>query len=102
MAPDFVDLLETLSPPERIGLVRRLIGEVEQLRKENEKLTAALASAKRETQELKDEIRRLKGLPPRPPTKPSGMETATERPAPEQPSAARRRRRADADPGCRS
>jgi len=88
MAPDFIDSLETLSPPELIGLVRRLIGEVERLRKENEKLTAALASAKRETQELKDEIRRLKGLPPRPPTKPSGMETATDRPAPEQPSAA--------------
>src|SRR5208283_5286244 len=58
--------------------------EVERLRKENEKLIAALASAKRETQELKDEIRRLKGLPRRPPTKPSGMEKATDRPAPEE------------------
>jgi len=88
MTPSSVDSLETLSPPELIGLVRRLLGEVERLRKENEKLTAALAAAKRETRELKDEIRRLKGLPPRPPMKPSGMETATERPAPEQPSAA--------------
>ena len=70
------------------GLVGRLIGEVERLRKENEKLTAALASAKRETQVLKDEIRRLKGLPPRPPMKPSGMEKATDRPTAEQPSEA--------------
>jgi hypothetical protein len=75
-----------LSPPELIGLVRRLVGEVERLGKANEKLTAALAAAKRENQELKDEIRRLKGLPPRPPMKPSGMETATERPAPDEPS----------------
>ncbi len=88
MTPGSIDSLETLSPPELIGLVRRLIGEVERLRKENEKLTAALASAKREIQELKDEIRRLKGLPPRPPMKPSGMERATDRPASEQPSAA--------------
>jgi hypothetical protein len=87
MSPDPIDSLEALSPPELIGLVRRLIGEVERLRAENEKLTAALASAKRETQDLKDEIRRLKGLPPRPPTKPSGMEKATDRPAPETPSA---------------
>jgi hypothetical protein len=88
MTPDPIDSLEALSPPELIGLVRRLIGEVERLRAENEKLTAALASAKRETQDLKDEIRRLKGLPPRPPTKPSGMEKATDRPAPETPSGA--------------
>ena len=60
-----------------------MIGEVERLRKENEKLTAGLAAAKRENQQLKDEIRRLKGLPPRPPFKPSGMEKATDRPAPE-------------------
>ena len=84
------DSLGTLSSTELIGLVRRLVGEVERFRKETEKLTAALASANREKQELKDEIRRLKGLPPRPPrppTKPSGMEEATDRPAPQTPSA---------------
>jgi Transposase IS66 family len=81
------DSLGTLSATELIGLVRRLIDEVERFRTETEKLTAALASANREKQELKDEIRRLKGLPPRPPTKPSGMEKATDRPAPESPSA---------------
>ena len=77
------DSLESLSPTELAGVVRGLIGEVERLGKENEKLIAALAAAKRESQDLKDEIRRLKGLPPRPPMKPSGMETATDRPAPE-------------------
>jgi hypothetical protein len=81
------DWLESGSPTELIGLVRGLIGEVERLRKENEKLTGAFASAKRENQELKDEIRRLKGLPPRPPMKSSGMEKATDRPTPETPSA---------------
>ena len=60
-----------------------MVGEVERFRNETEKLTAALASTNREKQELKDEIRRLKGLPPRPSIKPSGMEKATDRPAPE-------------------
>ena len=87
MASGSTDSLETLSPPELVGLVRRLVGEVERLGKANEKLAGALAAAKRENQELKDEIRRLKGLPPRPPMKPSGMETATERPEPEAASA---------------
>jgi hypothetical protein len=90
------DSLESLSPTELIGLVRRLIGEVERLREENERLTAALAAARLENQQLKDEIRRLKGLPPRPLVKPSGMEKATDRPTAEGPSPAdgpaRRRR----------
>jgi Transposase IS66 family len=91
-----IDSLERLSLTELVGLVRGLIGEVERLREENEKLNAALASTKRENQQLKDEIRRLKGLPPRPPIKPSGMEKATDRLAAEKPSEAdappRRRR----------
>ena len=65
-----------------------MIGEVERLRQENGKLRAALAAARRENQHLKDEIRRLKGLPPRPPIKPSGMEKATDRPAAERPGEA--------------
>lgn len=85
MSPDPVDSLESLSSPELIGLVRRLIGEVERLREESEKLNAALAASKLENQHLKDEIRRLKGLPPRPPMKPSGMEKATDRPTTEEP-----------------
>src|SRR5271157_2989770 len=83
-----IDSLERLSLTELVGLVRGLIGEVERLREENEKLNAALASTKRENQQLKDEIRRLKGLPPRPLIKPSGMEKATDRLAAEKPSEA--------------
>jgi hypothetical protein len=85
MTPGSNDSLETLSLTELAGLVRGLIGEVERLREENERLKAALAAARRENQQLKDEIRRLKGLPPRPPIKPSGMEKATDRPAAERP-----------------
>ncbi len=65
-----------------------MIGEVERLRKENEKLNATVAALRLENQQLKDEIRRLKGLPPRPPIKPSGMGKATDRPAAERPSEA--------------
>ncbi len=86
MVPGSTDSLEDLSPTELVGLVRQLIGEVERLRKENEKLNAALVALRVENQTLKDEIRRLKGLPPRPPVKPSGMEKATDPPAAERPS----------------
>jgi hypothetical protein len=100
MTPGSIDSLENFSLTELVGLVRGLICEVERLREENEKLEAALAAAKLENQQLKDEIRRLKGLPPRPPFKPSGMEKATRR----RRSRAKRmrRRRAVAAPGCRS
>ena len=70
MSSSPIDSLENLSPAELAGLVRGLIDEVERLREANEKQTAALAAAKLENQQLKDEIRRLKGLPPRPPIKP--------------------------------
>ena len=43
---------------ELVGLVRRLVGEVEQLRKENEKLSATVAGLRLENQQLKDEIRK--------------------------------------------
>ena len=88
MSPGSIDSLENLSLTELVGLVRGLIGEVERLRAENEKLETALAAAKLENQQLKDEIRRLKGLLPRPPIKPSGMEKATEHPAAERPGEA--------------
>ena len=82
------DSLEGLNPTELVGLVRRVIGEVERLREENEKLNATVTALRLENQQLKDEIRRLKGLPPRPPIKPSGMERATDRPAAEKPGKA--------------
>jgi Transposase IS66 family len=86
MSLEPIDSLDSLGATELVGLVRRLIGEVERLREENEKLSAALAAAHLENQRLKDEIRRLKGLPPRPPFKPSGMEKATEGSAAEGPA----------------
>src|SRR5215471_14087168 len=79
MALGPIDSLDGLGATELVGLVRRLIGEVERLRQGNGKLSAALAAARAENQQLKDEIRRLKGLPPRPPIKPSGMDKATDR-----------------------
>ncbi len=72
------DSLESLERAELIGLVRRLLGEVEQLGKANEKLNATVTGLRLENQQLKDEIRRLKRLPPRPPFAPSGMDKATD------------------------
>src|SRR5271166_2564838 len=82
------DSLEGLGATELVGLVRRLIGEVERLREENEKLNATVAALRLENQQLKDEIRHLKGLPPRPQIKPSGMEKMTDRVAAEKPGKA--------------
>jgi hypothetical protein len=73
-------LLERMTPPELIDLVRRLIGEMARLRAELERRDGVEAGLRAESQTLKDEIKRLKGLPPRPPLKPSGMEKATDRP----------------------
>jgi hypothetical protein len=79
MSPGSIDSLEGMTPAEPIGLVRQLLGEVARLRGENEKLSQALAAQRLENRALKDEIARLKHLPPRPPQKASGMEKATDR-----------------------
>jgi hypothetical protein len=78
MAARIPDSLERLTPTDLIGVVRELIGEVGRLRAENEKLGAALTKLKAEHQAVKDELARLKKLPPRPPQKPSGMDKATD------------------------
>src|SRR6202140_3783333 len=79
MAARIPDSLERLTQADLIGVVRYLIGEVGRLRAENEKLSGALRKLKVEHQAVKDELARLKNLPPRPPQKPSGMDNATER-----------------------
>jgi hypothetical protein len=80
MTPGTSESLEGKTPSELIDLVRQLLGEVARLRGENEKLSAALAAQRLDNQALKDEIARLKHLPPPPPHKPSGMEKATDQP----------------------
>jgi hypothetical protein len=79
MATGLPDSLERLTQADLIGVVRELIGEVGRLRAENEKLSGALTKLKAEHQAVKDELARLKNLPPRPPQKPSGMDKATDR-----------------------
>jgi Transposase IS66 family len=78
MAARIPDSLERLSQDDLIGVVRDLIHEVTRLRSENEKVGAALAELRAEHQAVKDELARLKHLPPRPPIKPSGMDKATD------------------------
>jgi hypothetical protein len=77
------DSLERLTHADLIGVVRNLIGEVTRMRAENEKLGGALAKLRVEHQAVKDELARLKGLPPRPPFKPSGMDKSTDAKEPE-------------------
>jgi len=79
MTTGIPDSLERLTQADLIGVVRELIGEVGRLRAENEKLSSALTKLKTEHQAIKDELARLKNLPPRPPQKPSGMDKATDR-----------------------
>src|SRR5664280_1120134 len=83
MAARIPDSLERLSHDDLIGVVRDLIHEVTRLRAENEKVGGALAKLKVEHQAVKDELARLKHLPPRPPIKPSGMDKATDTKGPE-------------------
>src|SRR5215469_9238623 len=79
MATRIPDSLESLTQADLIGVVRELIGEVGRLRAENEKLSGAFAKLRTEHQAVKDELARLKNLPPCPPQKPSGMDKTTDR-----------------------
>ena len=73
----------TVEIAELRDLVRALAGQLDEVTRENAALRA-------ENQHLRDEIARLKRLPPRPPFAPSGMEKASASP-PQAPSASRRR-----------
>ena len=83
MAARIPDSLERLSHDDLIGAAPDLIHEVTRLGAENEKLVGALGRLRIEHQTVKDELARLKRLPPRPPHKPSGMDKATEAKGPE-------------------
>ena len=70
MSPPDNASLETLSLAEVRDLIGTLVAKVADL-------GAANAALKAENQALRDEVAQLKGLPPRPPSRPSGMEKAS-------------------------
>ena len=71
-------LLERFSVAELRDLVGILVAEVRTLRSGAEAQQATIVALRAENQALRDEVARLKGLPPRPPSRPSGMEQATQ------------------------
>jgi len=77
--------LEAFSLAELRDVVGRLVGEVQRLHSGNVALQAGVDAQqativvlRAENQALRDEVARLKELPPRPPLRPSGMEQAAQ------------------------
>ena len=60
-----------------LAFARGLLAEMRELRSAYQDLRRDFAELKIEHQAVKDELARVKKLPPRPPIKPSGMEKAT-------------------------
>jgi plasmid stability protein len=96
--------LEAFSLAVLRDLVGTLVSEVARLRADNAALhgraeaqQAVIAALSTENQALRDEVARRKGLPPRPPSRPSGMERATSRGTGKGGKRSRRRRGAKRD-----
>jgi len=70
--------LERFSVAELRAVVGALVAEIEALQSRTEAQQATISVLRTENQALRDEVARLKGLPPRPPSRPSGMEQATQ------------------------
>jgi hypothetical protein len=91
MQPITTDSLDALTSGELRSLIGRLLSDVSTLsstvgalearvttvQDENTALKSKVAELEVENRALKDEVARLKSLPPRPPSKPSGMEQST-------------------------
>src|ERR671917_1344138 len=96
--------LEAFSLAVLRDLVGTLVSEVARLRSDNAALhgraeaqQATIAALSTETQALRDEVARRKGRPPRPRSRPSGMEKATSRGTGKGGKRSRRRRGAKRD-----
>ena len=59
-------------------MVGHLVDEVRRLHSDNAALQAKVDAQQVTITALRDEVARLKGMPPRPPSRPSGMERATQ------------------------
>ena len=70
--------LEGFSLAELREVVGRLVGEVRRLHSDNTALQGKVDAQQVTITALRDEVARLKGLPPRPLLRPSGMEQATQ------------------------
>ena len=66
-----------MNPAEVLGFARGLLAELRELRSAYQDLRRDFSELKVEHRAVKDELARLKKLPPRPPLGPSGMEKAT-------------------------